>query len=232
MISKSHAGLVRLHNEDCVVCEPTLPFAVLADGMGGLLAGAQASEVAVAAVCRELRKPMSVAGDPQSLVSVLQVAHDAVAAAAKAMRYVGKMGTTLVVWAQLADTACYAYVGDSRLYVYADGHLSQVTRDHTLSQRKIQQGRLSPAQEMLSPDRHVLTQAVGLPGLFKADCGWVPAAERVLMCSDGLSDMVPAAEIEALMATPNAEDCANYLLKAALDRGGQDNVSVVVIDHP
>jgi len=230
MISRSHQGLVRLNNEDCVHCDIEGQFAVLADGMGGLLAGEQASAVAVEAACTQLRKRVHPLIDAQDLSGILETAHDAVVARAKAMRYIGKMGTTLVIWAQGPDRAFYAHVGDSRLYTYAGGELSQITRDHTVAQQLIDAGRVAPEDEHNAPKRNVLTQAMGLPGLFKAEFGEVPVSERVLLCSDGLSDLVRAHEICELMATPDIEDCANFLLKAALDRGGRDNVSVALIE--
>ena len=100
-----------------------------------------------------------------------------------------------------------------------------------MAQRLIDEGRLSPHDADRAPNRHVLTHAMGLPGLFKAECGEVPACERVLLCSDGLSDLVKAPEICELMSTQELEDCANFLLKAALDRGGRDNVSVAIIEY-
>ena len=205
-------------------------FVVLADGMGGLLAGEVASGIAVDAASKKLRDPNITRTRAEELSEVLAVAHDAVSARAKSMRYVGKMGTTLVVWAQGPEAAYYAYVGDSRLYTFTGGVLTQLTKDHTMAQRLIDNGTIAPEDEHKAPNRHVLTQAMGLPGLFKADCGEVPECERVLMCSDGLSDLVTADEICALMNTPDLEDCVNVLLKAALDRGGRDNVTVAVID--
>jgi len=230
MISKTHQGLVRLNNEDCVHCEPAGRFAVLADGMGGLMAGEVASGIAVDAACKQLRDVAQSRRCAEDLADVLAVAHEAVSTRAREMRYVGKMGTTLVVWAQGPDGGYFAYVGDSRLYAYSAGELTQITRDHTMAQRMIDEGKLAPQFEHMAPNRHVLTHAMGLPGLFKADCGEVPPSERILMCSDGLSDLVKAAEICELMATEDLEDCANFLLKAALDRGGRDNVTVALIE--
>ena len=230
MTSRSHHGLVRLNNEDCVHCEPEGRFVVLADGMGGLLAGEVASAVAVDTACKQLRDPACPRGSAEDLAAILKATNDAVAARAKAMRYVGKMGTTLVIWAMHEDTAHFSYVGDSRLYTYTTGSLTQISRDHTVAQRMVDQGKISQADEHTAPNRHVLTQAMGLPGAFKAESGVVPASERVLMCSDGLSDLVRADEIEAIMATPDLDECANFLLKAALDRGGRDNVTVALIE--
>lgn len=230
MTSRSHQGLVRINNEDCVHCEPERSFAVLADGMGGLLAGEIASAVAVDAACRELRNPEIGRDSGEDLAAVLTAANEAVMARAKRMRYLGKMGTTLVIWAMGKEGGFYSHVGDSRLYIYTDGQLTQITRDHTVAQRMIDNGEIAPEDEHTAPKRHVLTQAMGLPGAFKAQAGAVPASERVLLCSDGLSDLVPAAHIEEIMATPDLDDCANFLLKAALDKGGRDNVTVALIE--
>jgi len=228
MTSRSHQGLVRLNNEDCVHCDTEGKFAVLADGMGGLLAGEVASAVAVEAACRTLRAITRESST--DLERVLASANDAVTARAKSTRYLGKMGTTLVIWAMGSEKSWYSYVGDSRLYAYDAGQLVQVTKDHTLAQRLIDEGRIAPGEEHNAPNRHVLTQAMGLPGIFKADSGEVPRCERVLLCSDGLSDLVVADEICEIMSTPDLDDCANFLLKAALDRGGRDNVSVALVE--
>ena len=230
MTSRSHQGLVRINNEDCVHCEPEGGFAVLADGMGGLLAGEIASAVAVDEACRQLRDPQVARGSSEDLAAVLTAANEAVMARAKRMRYIGKMGTTLLIWAMGEEGGFYSHVGDSRLYIYADGRLTQVTRDHTVAQRMVDNGEIAPEDEPTAPNRNVLTQAMGLPGAFKAEAGAVPAGERVLMCSDGLSDLVPATHIEEIMATADLDDCANFLLKAALDKGGRDNVTVALIE--
>ena len=231
MISRSHQGLVRLNNEDCVHCEPEHGFVVLADGMGGLLAGEVASAVAVDAACRALRDPEQPRTSGEDLQAVLSLANDAVLDRARGMRYVGKMGTTLIVWAIHDGQAYFSHVGDSRLYVYRSGQLTQVTRDHTLAQRMIDSGEIAPEHEHTAPNRHILTHAMGLPGAFKADGGVVPEFDRVLICTDGLSDLVPAADIQDIMATSDLEDCANFLLKAALDKGGRDNVTVAIIER-
>jgi protein phosphatase len=203
---------------------------VLADGMGGLLAGEVASAIAVESACRRLREPDIQRCNPEELAQVLTQANEAVTERAKAMRYVGKMGTTLLVWAQGGEKSLYGHVGDSRLYAYAAGELAQITRDHTVAQRMVDQGKIAADQEPTASNRHVLTHAMGLPGIFKADAGEVPECERLLLCSDGLSDLVAAAEIQNIMGTVDLEDCANFLLKAALDRGGRDNVTVALVE--
>jgi serine/threonine protein phosphatase PrpC len=237
MISRSHQGLVRLNNEDCVHCDAEGRFVVLADGMGGLLAGEVASAIAVDTTCKGLRNPELPRDNGDDLAESLREAHAAVVTRAKKMRYVGKMGTTLVAWALGRDSthddaqiSYFSHVGDSRLYTYSAGTLTQVTRDHTMAQRLIDDGTIAPEDEHTAPNRHVLTQAMGLPGIFATDAGEVPPSERILICSDGLSDLVRAPRIAELMATSDLDDCANLLLKAALDKGGRDNVTVALIE--
>lgn len=237
MTSRSHQGLVRLNNEDCVHCDAEDRFVVLADGMGGLLAGELASAIAVDTACKGLRNPHRSRNNGDDIACALDEAHAAVVARAKRMRYVGKMGTTLVAWALSRDSthegaqvSYFSHVGDSRLYAYNAGELTQITRDHTMAQRLIDDGTIAPEDEHTAPNRHVLTQAMGLPGIFGTDAGEVPPCERILLCSDGLSDLVTATQIAEIMTTLDLDDCANLLLKAALDKGGRDNVTVALIE--
>lgn len=230
MTSRSHQGLVRINNEDRVYCDPVAQFAVLADGMGGLLAGEVASEVAVETACDLLLDATISRASPEDLRAVSKLANQAVVKRAEAMRYLGKMGTTMVIFARHKEQSFFAHTGDSRLYTYASGILTQITSDHTLAQQMVEQGKLTEAEAFQSSKRHVLTQAIGLPGVFAADVGEVPACERILICSDGLSDLVESDEIQDIMATLDLEECTNLLLKAALDRGGRDNVTVALIE--
>ena len=230
VVARSHCGLVRLNNEDFVHADAEGGFAALADGMGGLMAGEIASEVAVVTARKHLEAG-AARDSAQALSAIVNLSHNAVLAEARELNYVGKMGTTLIVWARYGDGRSYfGHVGDSRLYAYGEGRLEQVTRDHTVAQRLIDSGEVEPENEHEAPHRHVLTQALGLPGVFQPQVGEVPQCERLLMCSDGLSDLVRREQLEALMATPELEHCADYLLKAALDAGGRDNVSVVLVD--
>ena len=233
LVARTHQGLVRLNNEDYVYADADGRFAILADGMGGLMAGEVASRTAVESARSRLNRWGSRCTGPQDLSDALQRAHDSVLNRAKKFNYIGKMGTTLIIWAMSddSDNSFYCHVGDSRLYCYAAGRLQQLTRDHTLAERMIDDGTIpSAAHPEYAEHTHVLTQALGLPGLCSPDCGEVPDTERILLCSDGLSDLVGDDEIRRVMATVNLERCADDLLKAALDAGGRDNVSVVLVE--
>ena len=236
VVARSHQGLVRLRNEDAVYGDDLGRFAILADGMGGLMAGEVASRTAVEVARIRLSRGTSPIAAPDDLEHVLQLSHDAVVARARKFNYVGKMGTTMLIWARAdvsasqPENSFFAHVGDSRIYTFTEGKLTQITRDHTLAQRRADSGETSPEEESEAPDRHVLTQALGLPGLCKPDSGIVPPAQRLVMCSDGLTDLVSEADIVEVMATPDLGRCADDLLKAALDAGGRDNVSVVLLE--
>ena len=232
LVARTHQGLVRLNNEDYVYADPDGRFAILADGMGGLMAGEVASRTAVESARSRLSRWGSRCSAPQDLAEAMQGAHDSVVNRAKKFNYIGKMGTTLIIWAMSddSDDSFFCHVGDSRLYAYGGRVLKQLTRDHTLAQRLVDEGAISVDDEDYAEHGHVLTRALGLPGLCSPDCGEVPATERLLLCSDGLSDLVSDADIGRVMAMADLERCADDLLKAALDAGGRDNVSVVLVE--
>lgn len=229
MTARTHQGLVRIKNEDCVFYDESGGYAIVADGMGGLMAGEVASKVAVAAVREHVEQ--TPGGAPVDVRAAALAAHEAVLTRAHRMNFVGKMGTTLVLWVLGREEQRYCHVGDSRLYVYADGVCSQVSHDHTLAQRMIDDGTVPADQAHTAPNRHVLTRAVGLPGECDPECGVVPPKGRLLLCSDGLSDLVTDDQIAKLLATDDIERCADNLVKAALDKGGRDNISVVLVDR-
>ena len=230
MVARSHRGLVRLHNEDCVECDQSNRFALLADGMGGLMAGDIASRIAVEAAGEALRNPQDSIVGLDLVENALSAAHLAVSDRAKSMRYTGKMGTTLVLWARIDTQDFVGHVGDSRLYTYDQRGLVQRTLDHTVAQRLVEKGQIDKNDTSFAANSHVLTQAVGIPGLFRADVAQLETSARVLLCSDGLSDLVGAEELARIMATPDLNQCADQLIKSALDKGGRDNVSLVLIE--
>lgn len=230
MVCRTHEGLVRINNEDCVHVDPEVGFAVVADGMGGLLAGEEASAVAVEAVCQALIDQATDCQRAEDVGALVKQAHQAVLAHARELHYEGKMGTTLVLWVQSAAGRWFSHVGDSRLYAWDGERLIQVTSDHTVAQRMIDMGQFPKEQAYRAPNRHVLTQALGLPGMVFPEMGAVPDAKRYLLCSDGLSDMVQASRLAEIIATPNLEECAEMFLKEALGEGGRDNVSLALIE--
>ncbi|MEQ8690272.1 MAG: protein phosphatase 2C domain-containing protein [Pseudomonadales bacterium] len=224
IVSATHQGLVRLNNEDAVLVDETVGWVALADGMGGLLAGEEASELAVVSV----KQTMAAGGHP--VRELLLSAHQRVKSHAQSKNYLGKMGTTLVVWCWQNGQPEFCHVGDSRLYAFNDGELAQLSHDHTVAQRMIDEGLVAPEDADNAPHQNVLTQALGMPGTLQPQSGSTPVAGRLLFCSDGLSDLVNDADIQSIMGLDDLEECLKLLLKSALDRGGRDNVTVALVD--
>jgi PPM family protein phosphatase len=226
------AGKVRRNNEDALLLgegkDETL-FAV-ADGVGGFEAGEVASSIAVR-VLRDLEP-----GAPFG--AAIQEANRQILAVGGGDEKLSGMGTTLVAarfgGTQERPVAEIAHVGDSRAYLLRGGTLSPLTEDHSLVAELVRSGDLTRDQAAEHPQKNLITRALGAEEEVEVDTAVVPVEEgdRLLLCSDGLSDMVPEALIsEILSDSPgDPETPARRLLSAALDAGGTDNVTVVVVD--
>ncbi len=226
---RTHVGRVRTNNEDAIRCDLAVGLAVLADGMGGLAAGEVASNLAVEVIFDELRQTRPASAD--AVQAAVQRADRAIHLAGLARQLV--MGTTIVVWQRLsAIHAIVAHVGDSRCYRLRGATTTLLTRDHSVVQQRLEAGRITASEAWHAPDRHLITQALGLGeplvvGLQTVD---LQAGDRFLLCSDGLNDMI---EHETLVRVCGGEgddaELADRLLGTALDAGGRDNVSLVIL---
>jgi serine/threonine protein phosphatase PrpC len=227
--TRTDPGKVRDHNEDTVwpekdgTGEESLIIAV-ADGMGGHAGGEVASAVAI-------ETATSVGGEPAMRVQAANIA--VVDAAGKRPRLEG-MGTTLTLGVLDPEGDLHlAHVGDSRAYLWRDGDLKQVSSDHSYVAEMIEAGRLDPEDAPNHPYRSVITRAIGLEPVVEVDTYGVILEEhdRILLCSDGLTDMLDDESIGALLAQhETAPEAADALVKAANEAGGVDNISVVVVD--
>lgn len=228
----THVGLVRSQNEDSHLCRH--PLYVVADGLGGHAAG----EVASALVVERLRE-VSIGDDATPDAAQRQLAE----AVRDANRHIHQsasedprragMGTTVTAAIAVGDTLSLAHVGDSRAYLWRDGELSRVTEDHTPVQRAVRAGVISPEEALHHPSRHVLAQAVGLDVEIDVDTPRIElrSGDRIVLCTDGMTDPIPDTDIPGLIADQQApDDVVASLITAALQRGGPDNVTVVVID--
>jgi serine/threonine protein phosphatase PrpC len=216
-------GLHRSTNEDAFIAEPPL-FAV-ADGMGGARAGEVASHLAL-----------------ETLVETLAagaVLHDAALAAnervyqlSRADRAHAGMGTTLTVVVLRDDRLEFAHVGDSRLYLWRDATLEQVTDDHSLVGEMLREGHLTREAALSHPQRSILSRALGTEPHVEVDEGALEllAGDTVLLCSDGLYSMVPETTIAAVLAAvDDPVRIARQLVREAKNAGGHDNITVVVL---
>ncbi len=229
-------GLVRPANEDAVLAEDGL-YAV-ADGMGGHAAGEVASSIALATLRDHLGGGGGASVDSERLTDAIRTANDAVHQRAVDQPRLRGMGTTLTVIAVATSEGgqlrlLLANVGDSRAYLYADGRLRQLTRDHSYVAELVAAGEISAEEALVHPHRHVVTRALGVEPLVAVDT-WLVTPEtgdRFLLCSDGLVNEVDDDAIAALLANAeDPQDAADRLIVAANAHGGRDNITVVVLD--
>jgi PPM family protein phosphatase len=220
-------GRVRDHNEDGYLVDEGLGLIAVADGMGGHRGG----EVASAAALEALRIAF-VAGTP--IQDAIGVANDAVYEQSVADPNLRGMGTTLTAGTFDDDgNVVFGHVGDSRAYLARGGTLERITTDHSLVEELVRAGELTPEEAERDPRRSMITRALGLEPGVEVDVEEVSlaAGDRLLLCSDGLTTMLHEDEIATVLADeadPTA--AAARLVAAANDAGGNDNITVVIID--
>lgn len=219
-------GRVREGNEDGYLVDDSVGLVALADGMGGHVGGEVASATALEALRAAVR-----AGRP--LRDAMLDANAAVLAKAQTDAALTGMGTTLTAGTMAAgNTLILAHVGDSRAYLLRDGVLRRVTTDHSHVQELVDEGRLTDDEAAVHPMRNIVTRALGLDESIEIDVYPVELHDddRVLLCSDGLTDMVHEDSIEAeLRREPDPTVCARKLVDRANAAGGVDNITVVIV---
>jgi protein phosphatase len=227
----SDVGRVRAINQDSVFASATV-FAV-ADGMGGHAGG----EVASSSAIEVLERSIGTVGTREGLIDALKAANQAIAEASTSDAALSGMGTTIVAASLISsesdDVLVIANVGDSRAYLFRQDQLSQITSDHSVAGELLTGGSVSEEEAAIHPQRHVITRALGIAGEVDVDLFEVhlTQGDRVLLCSDGLSDEVSNEEIaRVLFSSIDPTDAAEDLVRRANANGGIDNISVVVID--
>ena len=234
MTGLGHVGVItdtgrrRRRNEDAYVCEP--PLFAIADGMGGAQAGEVASRLAAAA----LKESRADAGGEHRIYDLIQEANRRVYARSSTDPKTSGMGTTITVALVENGNVAFGHVGDSRAYLIRDGHMEQVTEDHSLVNELMKSGKLSREEAETHPQRSVITRALGTDPDVDADTFTIEAkvGDVFLLCSDGLTDMVEEREIQELVERnrENLGAALKALVKAANRGGGEDNITVVAFE--
>jgi PPM family protein phosphatase len=237
---QTDAGVVRTNNEDRgfytrpgdpAVCAKKGTLVLVADGMGGALAGEVASELAARIVPEAY---YASAEDPgPALKKALENASREIHQTAQKDPQLRGMGTTCVALAVRGREAFMAYVGDSRLYLFRDGKLYQLTEDHSVVFELVRQGVLTREQARNHEERNVLSLSMGGRPEIEAS-GWqepfaVRAGDRFLLCSDGLHDLVNEDEIQKILAEQPPAQAVRELIEAAKSNGGHDNITAAVV---
>ncbi|WP_082767352.1 PP2C family protein-serine/threonine phosphatase [Bosea sp. PAMC 26642] len=227
----THVGRVRRENEDSFVLQPEFGVWAVADGMGGHENGALASGTLAAAV--ESIGPAASAPDLLARLerSVLEANADLLRQSRK--RGGVAMGSTLAALLVHEQHFACVWSGDSRIYLVRDGQIIQLSRDHTEVQDLVDKGVLSPDEALRSPRRHVITRAIGVHDIPELDLdnGELEDGDIFILCSDGLTGHVSDAEILAAVDGQAAQAACDALLALTLDRGANDNVTVIVVRH-
>jgi PPM family protein phosphatase len=241
MASLTDVGRQRANNEDSYLYwEPDSDkefsrkgrLAIIADGMGGYEGGQEASRLAVETV-RDVYDN-SFDGDPQkTLIAAFVSAHDKILSyAAKHPQFQG-MGTTCTAFSVVGSQLYFAHVGDSRLYLIRGGNISRLTRDHSYVSRLVENGIVRSEDAEFHPQRHILTAALGSGREVDPDFPEHPLTiedgDHLVLCTDGLWSLVADRDIAAVVQTNSPADSCRALIQMALDRGGPDNITALVL---
>lgn len=226
----SDIGKVRETNEDSYVCQP--PLFVVADGMGGHVAGEVASRMAAETVSARF----AAAGggeEPTALLSeAIVAANERVYRLAQEDSEHAGMGTTLTAAFVAGSVLYWGHVGDSRLYLLRGGELSQVSEDHSLVNELVRKGSITAEEALIHPHRNILTRAVGTGDRVSVDTGSfaLAAGDKILLCTDGLTNMVADGDIAAALSRDGdgAAQLAQLVAKAN-DAGGLDNITAILV---
>jgi PPM family protein phosphatase len=227
---RSDVGLLREGNEDSAYAGPRL--LAVADGMGGHAAGEVASAVAISALtgldgdmpANELQLALA-----DAVTRANRTLHDMVVADPS----IGGMGTTLTAMLWSGSRVALCHIGDSRAYVLSGGEFRQITHDHTLVQSLVDDGRISPDEAAIHPQRSLLLRALDGTSEAEPDLSVyeAKAGDRYLLCSDGLSSVVSEETLHRILATvPDPEDAVLQLVELAIKGGGPDNITCIVAD--
>ena len=242
----SDVGRKRKGNEDALFLNEQQKLYVVADGMGGHAAGEVASRVAVDAIAefveltggnQEITWPFglddSISYEGNRLKTAVRHANSRVLEATRESAEYEGMATTVAAVLVDGDVANLAHVGDSRIYVWSEGEIQLLTRDHSWVNEQIENGAISPEQARSHPLRNVVTRALGgRPDLVvDIQSRRMAVGDMLLLCSDGLTTMVPDEEIARVLGESKGDvsDAVKTLVGLANERGGEDNITVVLL---
>ncbi|HKO31405.1 MAG TPA: Stp1/IreP family PP2C-type Ser/Thr phosphatase [Nitrospiraceae bacterium] len=240
-VGRTERGHVRATNQDALALLNDCGVWIVADGMGGHPAGDLAAQTAISVATQRareretwLREHPSAASEfvTDLVTSANQKIHNLI----RAKPSLQGMGTTFVAFTITPapiPSAHIAHLGDSRAYLYRTGALKQLTRDHTLVEKYVRRGLIDAATALTHPERHILTKSLGMGVDIKPELTSTPVTphDMIMLCSDGLTKMLDDAAIASVLSRANGDPyrACHDLIEQALNRGGEDNVTVIVV---
>ena len=231
-VAKSDIGLIRQTNEDSYECiNPNLY--IVADGMGGHLAGEVASKMAVNVIKNFIYTHINSELDLESLLknAILEANKMILKKAQQNKEYLG-MGTTVSIVYCTDNQFFWGHVGDSRIYLLRNDELIQITKDHSLVWDLLASGSITKSEANVHPQRNVLTRAVGVDKNLLVDTGVCDLFknDRLLLCTDGLTNMLNEDSIKKTISSKNIDltESIDFLVSSAIAAGGSDNITVIL----
>jgi serine/threonine protein phosphatase PrpC len=237
-------GRKRTHNEDSFLIDDEIQLYVVADGMGGHAGGGTASKIAVETIDKELRAawqakesafnasgPLQESPLPEILRSAVEKACMAIFSAAQDDPRLQGMGTTVISLLVKDDHALFAHVGDSRAYLVRGDLIQQISEDHSLVNEQIKAGMITPEEAKHSRYKNIITRSVGFEEEVQVDVMGLltEPGDSFILCSDGLANLVEDHELRDLVLKHPLEELPGRLVDLANERGGDDNITVIVV---
>lgn len=230
---KSDVGLVRENNEDNYIFIPPHLF-IVADGMGGHVAGEIASQMASRVVSEYINENPGTFQPEMLLIEAINKANTLIYQMSQQKKECHGMGTTLTVAYIEDDTIYFGHVGDSRMYLIHEGRMRQITEDHSLVWELMKSGNITLEEASVHPQRNILTRALGTSAEVKIDTGtfvWAPN-DTLLLCSDGLTNMLSETDILEIVTSQSAGSLVlDRLVEQAKAAGGLDNITVILAQN-
>lgn len=243
VVVKTDLGVVRTNNEDAAssfsIPDKTngngkVYLLIVADGMGGHLAGEVASKLAVETISEEYSRRSGESNKEEVLKKAFDVANKKIFELASGNEQYRGMGTTCTVLAVIGQTVYYGHAGDSRAYIYKNRSLTRITQDHTYVQALVNEGDISEEEAESHPQRNILTNAMGTKPTLQVDTGkckfLLEPNDRLLLCSDGLTGYLTDPELSSVLSNGSLFEGAEYFIAEARKRGGMDNITVVMAE--
>lgn len=235
IISKTHIGNVRKKNEDFiwVSCESEPYYMLVADGMGGAVAGEIASKIAAFSVRQYIEELGSKKLTEPDLAAAVNYANEQIVKETEYNEKLKGMGTTLTLAAVGGCSISIAQVGDSCAYLYSSGKLYKITKDHTYVQKLIDNGIIKESQAEDNPYKNIITRVVGMNNLIVDTFSITWETDNILfLCSDGLTSYLTDSELAGILQKDGPiGDKADEMIALALNRGGRDNISIIIAQN-
>lgn len=239
LYGKSDIGIVRDTNQDTFAFGEPLKnscFALVCDGMGGENGGNIASQLArdtvINSVTRGLREGMDSNSVRNLMLTALTAANSVIYSRSQQDSSLSGMGTTAVLAVLCGSSLHIAHVGDSRAYRVSGGRLEQLTRDHSVVQLLVEQGKITPEQAQVHPQKNQITRALGVEEEVQVDYNEfeLQPKDKLLLCTDGLTNSCDEEQICKIVKDNSAKQACNKLVSQANKSGGHDNITAIVIE--